>query len=276
MVDQTQQSENQLERALEELRSVETIIERWTIDGVILDMNQYGLDLFGFTADEMIGRPSTETFMPRPGDDRERLLANPGESVDSEIECRKKDGTPVWVAWSNKPKVDEANNVVEVLSIGIDITDRREAREQLERTLGEMREQRRLMRTLGDISSELTVRRDLDDLLDFILARISGFVAGATVSVLLIEHGIAEVVRTNKETEALMGSQLVVDETLTLREAASTRRPYVIADTEAEGSGWVQSERNLGTRSHVTVPIIRDHEAEIRQAVGCIGNTTTG
>jgi len=212
--DQRFEADKRLDSALEELRSVETIIERWTIDGVILDMNQYGLDLFGFTAEEVIGHPSTGTFMPRPGDDRERLLANPGESLESEIECRKKDGTPVWVAWRNRPKVDENNNIVEVLSIGIDITEGREAHQQLEQALAAMREQRRLTRILGDISAELTMQRDIDDLLDFILSRISAFVVGTSVSVLLIKDEVAEVVRTNRGGEALVGTRLPVADTL--------------------------------------------------------------
>jgi len=132
----------QLGLALEQLESTDTIIERWTLDGVILEMNQFGLDLFGFAADEVIGQLSTETFMPRPGDDREQLLANPGKSVDSEIECFKRDGTAVWVAWRNSPILDEGGNITEVVSIGIDITERREMELQLkaakERMEGEL------------------------------------------------------------------------------------------------------------------------------------------
>ncbi len=117
--------------ALDQLNSTDTVIERWTIDGVILEMNQFGLDLFGFPAEEVIGRPATETFMPRPGDDREKLIANPNESVDSEIECRRSDGTPIWVAWRNSPNVDDDGNITEILSIGINITERREMEAQL-------------------------------------------------------------------------------------------------------------------------------------------------
>ena len=127
--------------ALEQLESTNTIIERWTLDGVILELNHFGLDLFGFSADEVIGRQSTETFMPRPGDDRERLLANPGESVDSEIECRRRDGTPVWVAWRNTPILDDDNNIVEVVSIGIDSTERLEMEVQLKAAKDRMEEE---------------------------------------------------------------------------------------------------------------------------------------
>jgi sigma-B regulation protein RsbU (phosphoserine phosphatase) len=114
--------------ALEQLESTDTIIERWDLDGVVLEMNQFGLDLFGFSADEIIGRNGNETFRAPGGGwetEREELLANPGQSVDSETECRRSDGTAIWVAWRNSPILDEDNNVVEVVSIGIDITERR-------------------------------------------------------------------------------------------------------------------------------------------------------
>lgn len=118
----------QLGLALEQLESTDTIIERWTLDGIVLDMNQFGLDLFGFSADEIIGRDGNDSFrIPGGGweDEREKLLANPGQSVDSELECRRSDGTSIWVAWRNSPILDEDNNIVEVVSIGIDITERR-------------------------------------------------------------------------------------------------------------------------------------------------------
>ena len=126
--------------------------------------------------------------------------------------------------------------------------------------LATMREQRRLTRVLADISAELTVQRNLDDLLDFILDRISTFVVGASVSVLLIEDGMAEVVRTSRGGERLLGGRLAVSDTVTLREASATRRPYVIADTQAADSEWVPSDKTAATRSNVTAPIMLSDE----------------
>ena len=37
-------------------------------------------------------------------------------------ENMKKDGTRVWIAWTNRPILDKDGNVVEVLSVGTDIT----------------------------------------------------------------------------------------------------------------------------------------------------------
>ncbi|NIR39753.1 MAG: PAS domain S-box protein, partial [Actinobacteria bacterium] len=44
--------------------------------------------------------------------------------------CKRKDGSYVWVAFRNRPILDADDNIVEVFSVGIDITDRklREAR----------------------------------------------------------------------------------------------------------------------------------------------------
>jgi ammonium transporter len=117
--------------ALEQLNSTDTIIERWATDGTVLEMNQFGLDVFGFPSEDVIGRPATETFMAGVVGDIEALIANPGESVDSELECRRSDGTSIWVAWRNSPNVDDDGTITDIVSIGIDITERRQMEAQL-------------------------------------------------------------------------------------------------------------------------------------------------
>lgn len=126
--------------------------------------------------------------------------------------------------------------------------------------LAAMREQRRLTQVLADISAELTVQREVDDLLDFILERISTFVVGASVSVLLITDGMAEVMRTSRGDEKLLGTRLAVTDTATLREASATRRPYLIADTQAAESEWMPSDETAATRSNLTAPILLNDE----------------
>ena len=71
-----------------------------------------------------------------------------------------------------------------------------------------MREQRRLTQVLADISTELTMQRDVDDLLDYILGRMSGFFAGAAVTVMLIQGGEAEVVRTTPGEKGPLGRKV--------------------------------------------------------------------
>ncbi len=123
---------------LEQLNSTDTIIERWAIDGTVLEMNQFGLDTFGFTADEVIGHPAIETFVPTDPEllgqwinVADEMAANPDRSVDSELPCVMSDGSPIWIAWRNRPITDDDGNIVEILSIGINITARREMEDQL-------------------------------------------------------------------------------------------------------------------------------------------------
>ncbi len=122
----------ELELAIEQMESADTIIDRWTLDGVIHYMNDFGLQTLGYSAEEVVGRRSIYSIVP---DDPERLAewfavrdqleANPHRNVHSELQCKHKDGSPVWIAFRNRPILDADDRIVEVFSVGIDITDRR-------------------------------------------------------------------------------------------------------------------------------------------------------
>ena len=57
--------------------------------------------------------------------------AHPGRYASNENENMRKDGTRVWVAWTNKPILDDQGRCVEILCIGNDITERRRMEEAL-------------------------------------------------------------------------------------------------------------------------------------------------
>jgi sigma-B regulation protein RsbU (phosphoserine phosphatase) len=122
----------ELELAIEQMESADTIIDRWTLDGVIHYMNDFGLRTLGYTVDEVVGRRSIHSIVPDDPDRlaewiavREQLEADPHRNVHSELQCRHKDGSIVWVAFRNRPILDGDDNIVEVFSVGIDITDRK-------------------------------------------------------------------------------------------------------------------------------------------------------
>jgi sigma-B regulation protein RsbU (phosphoserine phosphatase) len=134
-----QERTEELAVALEQLESSELIIERWAPDGTILAMNRFGLDLLGFDEEEIVGRSALETIVPDDEDVRRnwiesgaRLAGDPTRYTESELQCRKKDGTPVWVAFRNKALVDPDGVISEVLSVGLDVTQRRELEAQLQ------------------------------------------------------------------------------------------------------------------------------------------------
>ena len=115
-----------------------SIILRWTRDGCLTFVNEYGLKFFDYTAEELIGRHVVGTIVPeiestsrdlRPL--MEEILKNPAAFEKNTNENMRRNGERVWIAWTNKTVLDEHGQIKEVLSIGTDITDRRRAEAQV-------------------------------------------------------------------------------------------------------------------------------------------------
>ena len=133
--EQLQQSE-ELYREL--VQQAGSIILRWNREGVLTFVNEYGLHYFGFTAEELVGRNVCDTIVPQWQEDganlREmmgQIFENPAAFRDNINQNIRKGGERVWIAWSNQPISDESGRVLEMLSIGADITGRKAAEEAL-------------------------------------------------------------------------------------------------------------------------------------------------
>ncbi|MBN2108856.1 MAG: PAS domain S-box protein, partial [Deltaproteobacteria bacterium] len=116
-------------------------------DGAITFMNEFGLRFFGYTEDEIIGRnvvgtivPETESSGRNLVDMVEDISRNPEKYVNNENENICKDGRRVWVSWTNRVSCDISGRNCEVLSIGVDVTDRRATEEKLLRSERLMRD----------------------------------------------------------------------------------------------------------------------------------------
>jgi PAS domain S-box-containing protein len=126
--------EEQYRRLVE---SANTIIIRFDKTGALTYINEYALDFFGYTREEMIGR-NVSMIVPdseRSGRDLSGLingiLTEPEKYVQSENQNLLKNGDMVWISWSNRSVLDESGDLVEILSIGYDITRRKKAEEAL-------------------------------------------------------------------------------------------------------------------------------------------------
>ncbi len=124
------------------LENANSIILNMDLSGNILYMNQFGLNFFGYSRDELIGKNVIGTIVPKIESSTERnlellikeVLQDPIKFEQNENENIKKDGTKVWIAWKNTPIYDNNGNLVEVLSVGIDITDKKRKEEELKQT----------------------------------------------------------------------------------------------------------------------------------------------
>lgn len=118
--------------------TAKSIIVAFDQKGVITYVNDYAMEFFGYTKDEMVGHFVLGTIAPQPKKRLssqptliERILINPQLYVDVETKNMKKDGTIVWVSWTNRVVYDEDNKPVEIRSVGFDITRRKQLEEKL-------------------------------------------------------------------------------------------------------------------------------------------------
>ncbi len=122
------------------VENANSIILRRDNQGRISFINEFAQRFFGYQAGEVIGKSVVGTIVPETDTAGRNLLVmiadiglRPNNYVANENENMRRDGTRVWVSWTNKPLYDAAGEVSEILCVGNDITDRRRAEEALRR-----------------------------------------------------------------------------------------------------------------------------------------------
>lgn len=131
----------QSERKYRELvENANSIILRWTPDGIITYLNEFGLTFFGYSEEEIEGRRVTGTIVPATESTGRALFplisdirANPKEFEHNINENMRRNGERVWIAWTNKVVLDNEGRVTEILSIGSDVTERIRGEEALKK-----------------------------------------------------------------------------------------------------------------------------------------------
>ncbi|MBN2192102.1 MAG: PAS domain S-box protein [Polyangiaceae bacterium] len=115
-----------------------SIILRWSPDGLITFLNEFGQRFFGYTNEEIVGRHVLGTIVPQnetTGRDlrtlMEAICADPRSFERNTNENVRRNGDRVWIDWTNKVVLDPKGKVREILSIGSDVTERRRAQEDL-------------------------------------------------------------------------------------------------------------------------------------------------
>jgi PAS domain S-box-containing protein len=112
------------------------------LDGIITDWNVGAERLFGYSADEVIGKPISLLIPPECADEFAEIKdkIKRGERVNHhETRRQKKDGTRVAVSLTVSPIIDTKNRIIGATTIARDMTDRK-------RTERERRESEDLLR----------------------------------------------------------------------------------------------------------------------------------
>ena len=141
-ISERKQVESQLNESEQKYRelveSANSIILRWNAQGCITFLNQFGLQFFGYTDEEIVGKHVIGTIVPitdSAGRDLQDLMQQ--ICLDTKIfeqnvnENMRRNGELVWIAWTNKVVLDSQGQVLEILSIGTDITERLNAEKEI-------------------------------------------------------------------------------------------------------------------------------------------------
>ena len=119
------------EKYRELVENANSIILRWGRDGTVHFFNEFAQRFFGYTEEEILGRnvmgtivPETETSGRDLQEMIEEITARPEYHRANVNENMRKNGERIWIAWTNKPIFNEQRDITEILSVGLDITDR--------------------------------------------------------------------------------------------------------------------------------------------------------
>src|SRR5262245_33046895 len=105
-----------------------------TLDGIVTSWNRGAERIFGYTADEMIGRPITRLIPPDRPDDLRTLFGavEEGRRIEHyETERICKDGRRITVALTVSPIRDASGAIIGASKIARDVTDRKLVEELL-------------------------------------------------------------------------------------------------------------------------------------------------
>ena len=140
------------------VENANSIILRMDVLGRVTFLNEFAQKFFGYEERELLGRRGIGTIVPETetgGRDLVEmirdLVSHPERYERNENENIRRNGERVWIAWTNKPVYDQSGRLTEVLCIGNDITELKNAETQL-----------RIFRKFADNAGEGLAMADLN------------------------------------------------------------------------------------------------------------------
>jgi diguanylate cyclase (GGDEF)-like protein/PAS domain S-box-containing protein len=159
----------------EMIESVNSVVLKWNTEQRIEFINAFGAQLLGFEPGELVGQPLLGTIVAdteSSGRSLEAMLGDivehPERYINNENENLRKDGTPLWLSWSNHAIYHDDGSLKSILSVGNDITAIKQAQAEQERLNRQLRRALEandmLLRETEDLNHRLSVMARTDQL----------------------------------------------------------------------------------------------------------------
>lgn len=127
------------------VENIADAVLRYDHEGRFIFFSRGAERMFGFTAEEVLGKKGTKTInlqLDSDGRDQSTMLVDifrePEKYAYNENENVRKDGTRIMVAWHNKAVSDDQGNVLFMQCIGRDITEQLKLKRQKDFLLREL------------------------------------------------------------------------------------------------------------------------------------------
>jgi PAS domain S-box-containing protein len=177
------------------------------VNNKVLRVNQEFTRIFGYTAEEAVGRSSGELITPkelRPQTRRYGDLLARGERVEAETVRRRKDGSPVHVSFVAAP-VSVAGGQIAIYAIYRDITERKKAEETLRESQTELVHVNRVM-TMGELTA--SIAHEVNQPLAAVVTNANAclrWLAGATPNLGEARQAIERIIRDGNRASDVIG-----------------------------------------------------------------------
>ena len=220
------------------IESVDLFVVAVDFKGNILYVNPYFTQLTGYSMNELIQKNFKAILIPSENHElfdhlfKDVLQKKNKLKIDLEILC--KDGKKLVVNWSNVPIEGPEMNVIEVLAVGADITERMESRDKIIETLNEIK---KVKSQLEDENTYL--KKNLEH-----VTKSDKSIIGNSVTIKYVFRSIDEVAKT--DTSVLIEGETGVGKELVARSIhdRSDRfdQPYVKVNCGALPKDLIESE----------------------------------
>lgn len=203
-----------------------------TPEGKILDVNNAGVEMLGFSSkEEMLALDSAAEFYANPAERHKMVdfLNRVGSVKDMEFEFIKEDGTPIHVLLSSRRYDDPKTGEVQYEGIIKDITKRKETAEII-------RKRNRELSVINSIAVATNYTMDLNSLLKVTLGRVLNILS-------LTKGGIFLIDRAEKKT--ILGANVGLPHVEKGQPVELTFKDLLLRDYLIEGSPRLMPETSF-------------------------------